>query len=246
MKKLLLSILTLALFLGCSQKADKKESNTYIVGTSAYYPPFEYMENNAIVGFDIELLKELSKQIGIELKFKNLGFHELIPALKNGKIDIIASAMSATKARKKSVDFSQPYYSTQNLYLKLKTNQTINSKADLNGKKIGIQSGTLQESTAKQIAGAITFAEEEMINSILALKSGKVDAVITDSSIGYIYLKKNEDLVEFFNEPDGSEGFCIAFKKAKYTKLIAKINKALQTLKSNGTYEKLLEKYDLK
>ncbi|EKR8071473.1 transporter substrate-binding domain-containing protein, partial [Campylobacter fetus] len=67
-----------------------------------------------------------------------------------------------------------------------------------------------------------------------------------DSSIGYGYLNKNKDLAEFLKEPDGSEGFSIAFDKNKHTDLVAKINQAVEELKSDGTYDKLLAKYDLK
>ena len=67
-----------------------------------------------------------------------------------------------------------------------------------------------------------------------------------DSSIGYGFLKKNPELEEFFKEIDGSEGFSMAFDKGKQADLIAKINAALEEMKKDGSYDKLLEKYDLK
>lgn len=78
----------------------------------------------------------------------------MIPALKSGKIDMIASAMSATDERRQSVDFTKPYYMSKNLYLKLKNNDSLQTKNDLEGKKIGVQLGTLQENTAKAIKNA--------------------------------------------------------------------------------------------
>ncbi len=255
MKKLLLSALALVMFLGCSEKTDKqnatsaetkKEANFFRVGTAANYPPFEYIDNTKMAGFDIDLMREIGKKIGVKFEFVNMSFDGLIPAVKGGKIDIIASAMSATDARRKSIDFSDAYYKTENLYLKKKGNDTIKSKQDLNGKKIGVQLGTVQEMAAKKIDGANVVPAEETVSLILALKSGKVDSVLFDSSIGYGYLKKNQDLVAFFNEPDGSEGFSIAFDKGKQNELIAKVNKAIKDLKADGTYDKLLKQYDLK
>lgn len=217
------------------------------IGTAANYPPFEFInDQNKITGFDIDLVQELSKRAGFEYKFVNMSFDGIIPALKAGKIDGVASAMSATDERRKSIDFTKSYYSTENIYLKKKSNNKITDKKSLKGKKIGAQLGTVQEIAAKDIDGAKVVPAEETVPLILGLKAGKMDAVILDSSIGYGYLKQNPDLVEFFKESDGSEGFSMAFDKGKHKELIEKINAALDEIKKDGTYDKLLEKYDLK
>ena len=89
------------------------------IGSEATFPPFEYIdENNKIVGFEIDLIAELSKRVGFSYKIENMAFDAIIPALKIGKIDIGLSGMSATDDRRKSIDFSKPYYKTQNLFLK--------------------------------------------------------------------------------------------------------------------------------
>lgn len=216
------------------------------VGTAANYPPFEYIDNqNKITGFDIDLIDALSKKIGFKYEIVNMSFDGLIAGLKAGKINAIISAMSATPDRIKAIDFTNSYYNTENLFIKRKNSQ-ITTKKDLINKGIGVQLGTVQEIAAKNIAGALVKPSEDIGTAILALKANKVDAVLVDSSIGYGYLKKNPDLVEFLKEPDGSEGFSIAFDKNKNKELIEKINKALLDLKQDGTYEKLLKKYDLK
>lgn len=217
------------------------------LGTAANYPPFEFInDQNKISGFDIDLVEALSKKVGFSYKFVNMSFDGLIAALKAGKIDGIASAMSATDDRRKSVDFTDSYYSTENIYLRKKGNASVSDKASLNGKKIGAQLGTVQETAAKEIKGAKLVPAEDTVPLILGLKAGKIDALVLDSSIGYGYLKQNPDLEEFYKEPDGSEGFSMAFDKGKQTELIAKINAALKELKQDGTYDKILEKYDLK
>ena len=191
------------------------------IGTAANYPPFEYVdEQNKITGFDMDLVAELAKRAGFEYKIVNMSFDGLIPALKTGKIDAVASAMSATDDRRKSVDFTQAYYATENIYLRAKGNDAI--------------------------AGAKVVPAEDPVPLIMGLKKGKIDAVVLDSSIGYGFLKKNPELEEFFKENDGSEGFSMAFDKGKQADLIAKINAALEEMKKNGSYDKLLEKYDLK
>ena len=203
------------------------------IGTAANYPPFEYVdEQNKITGFDMDLVAELAKRAGFEYKIVNMSFDGLIPALKTGKIDTVASAMSATDDRRKSIDFTQAYYATENIYLRAKGNDAIVSKDALNGKRVGVQQGTVQEIAANAIAGAKVVPAE--------------DAVVLDSSIGYGFLKKNPELEEFYKENDGSEGFSMAFDKGKQAGLIAKINAALDEMKKDGSYDKLLEKYDLK
>ena len=102
------------------------------IGTAANYPPFEYVdEQNKITGFDMDLVAELAKRAGFEYKIVNMSFDGLIPALKTGKIDAVASAMSATDDRRKSIDFTQAYYATENIYLRAKGNDAIASKESL-------------------------------------------------------------------------------------------------------------------
>ena len=220
-------LLATALMFGIANAKD-----VLVLGTNAEYPPFEFVdENTTITGFDIELVAELAKRAEVKYEILNMSFDGLIPALKSGKIDFIASAMSATDERRNAVDFTDAYYSTENLYVKRKADSSINSKDDLKGKKVAAQLGTVQEN---------------MTILFMSLKNSKVDAICVDSSVGYEYLKQNDDLAEFFTEPDGSEGFSFAFDKGKYPEVIAKFNAALEEVKKDGTYDKLLEKYNLK
>lgn len=242
MKSFFKFIVAVCVAVGFSHAADVLR-----VGTNAAYPPFEFIdEQNKIAGFDMDLIDALSKKVGFEYKIVNMSFDGLIPALKAGKIDAVAAAMSATPERIKAVSFTKPYYTTENLFIKQAKNGDLTSKQNLEGKKIAVQLGTVQEIAARTIKGVKVMANEDIFAAIMALKNGKVDAVLVDSSIGYGYLNKNEDLAEFLKEPDGSEGFSIAFDKDKHTDLIAKINQAVEELKNDGTYDKLLEKYNLK
>lgn len=235
--------ISISLFLVASLNA----ADVLKIGTNATYPPFEYVDQSSkITGFDIDLVDELSKRLGFKYEFINMGFDALIPALKSGKIDAITAAMSATPQRIKAVDFTKAYYTTENLFIKKSDNTDIKSKSDLKGKKIGVQLGTVQEIAAREIKESKTVPTKDIFNSIMALKNGKIDVVLVDTSIGYGYLNKNSDLVEFLKEPDGSEGFSIAFDKNKHTDLINKINQEVEKMKQDGTYDKLLKKYELK
>lgn len=221
-------------------------ANTLKVGTSPNYPPFEFIDNNnKISGFDIDLLDEISKRTGFKYELVSIGFDALIPALKSGKIDIAASAMSATPQRMKAIDFTKSYFFTENLYIKRANDASLKTKDDLKGKKLSAQLGTVQEMAANETTAKVV-AMEDVAASIMALKANKVDAVVVDSLVGYGYLKNNPDLVEFFKENDGSEGFSMAFDKNKHKELIEKFNKAIDEIKADDTFDKLLTKYELK
>ncbi|QKF64206.1 basic amino acid ABC transporter substrate-binding protein [Campylobacter corcagiensis] len=217
------------------------------VGTNANFPPFEYLdENNTITGFDIELVDVLSKKVGFDYEIVNMGFDGLIPALKSGKIDMVASGMSATEARKKAADFTDSYFVTENVFIKRASDDSIKTKDDIKAKSVGTQLGTVQEIAIRELKGIKPVTMEDPITVILALKNGKIDAAVFDTSVAYGYIKENPELVEFHKEPDGSEGFSFAFNKGKKTELVSKINDALRELKEDGTFDKLLDKYNLK
>ncbi|EAL52859.1 basic amino acid ABC transporter substrate-binding protein [Campylobacter upsaliensis] len=224
---------------------DSNASLSLRVGTAPNYKPFDYKEDAKLTGLDIDLVNEIAKREGIELTWVEMSFDGLIPALKTGKIDMIASAMSATEDRRKSVDFSDVYYTTKNLYIKKKDNEVLNSKEDLEGKIIGVQLGTLQEPAAKAIKDTKVQSNESLSVVIMELKEGKIDAVVADKDVSTGYLKENADLIGFFEEEDGSEGFSFAFDKDKQKEAIEKFNKGLKDLKADGTYDQILTKYEL-
>lgn len=252
-----LKVLALGLvlfFIGCGDSTNKKSAANstseagkeivYKVGSSADYPPFEYLdEKNQIVGFEMDLLNEITKKTGIKFDVANMNFDGLISALKTGKIDIAISGMSATDERRKSVDFTKPYYFSENLFIRKKGSDV--NKDNLMGKKISAQVGTLQEEAARQITNQ-SIPAENVAAAIMSLKADKIDVVLTDSPIGIEYLKQNPDLEEFLRVPDGTEGFAMAFNKGKHTDLIKKIDGAIDELQKSGEFDKMLDKYGLK
>ena len=118
MKKLLIVIM-MAVFgiVSCGNKNEvKKDTKKLVVGTDGVFPPFGYIENGELIGFDIDLIKQIGKDLGYEIEMKVQPFDALIPSLKAGKLDAIISGMSATEERKKSVDFTDEYFKTDNCF----------------------------------------------------------------------------------------------------------------------------------
>lgn len=158
---------------------------------------------------------------------------------------MIASAMSATDERRQSVDFTKPYYMSKNLYLKLKNNDSLQTKNDLEGKKIGVQLGTLQENTAKAIKNAQVQSNKDLNIAVLALKNNKIDAIVADQDTAKGFLAENPELVSFYQETDGGEGFSFAFDKKKQKDIIEIFNKGIDEAKTDGFYDTLIKKYEL-
>lgn len=255
MKKFLTAFLVafIGLFLTACQntKTENNTSNeanatlTLKIGTAPNYKPFNYKQDSKLTGFDTDLVEEIAQKNGIEIVWVETNFDGLIPTLKAGKIDMIASAMSATDERRQSVDFTKPYYMSKNLYIKLKNNETLQTKTDLEGKKIGVQLGTLQENTAKAIKDAQVQSNKDLNIAVLALKNNKIDAIVADQDTAKGFLAENPDLVSFYQETDGGEGFSFAFDKDKQKEVIEIFNKGIDEAKANGFYDSLVKKYEL-
>ena len=229
------------------KEQDQENKKVLIVGTNSNYKPFSYIGMSfEPIGFEIDLINAIAQKAGFEYEIKDMNFDKIISSIQDESIDIGLSSISITDERKALVDFSHPYFQTKTVYLKNANNDEIKDKESLNGKIVSAQKETVFEKIASSIEGAQIEPFNTPDVGIMNLKQNKVDAIILDLIVANDYLGKNKDLVKFFEEGDGTEGFGIAFAKGKNEALIAKINEALEELKSDGTYDNLLTKYHLK
>ena len=257
MKKKTLVWLVLALFTvalgiaGCGgeKKADNAGKKVVRVGAEMTFPPFEFQDEKSkdYVGFDMDLARALAKEMGMELEIQSMGFDALIPALDSGTIDMIASGVSITPERQQKVAFSAPYYKSGLSILVKNENTTIKNFKDLEGKKIAVQIGTTSAEEARKIPGAVVREFNGVPETFMELKAGGVDAVVNDLPVNQYYLGQFEKKGDAFaklatTELKNAEDYGIAVAK-KNTELAGKVNKALETLKANGEYDKLYQKW---
>lgn len=228
-------------------KVDKiKKAGQLVVGTSADYPPYEFHKsisgNDNIVGFDIEIAKEIAKDLGVKLVIKDMDFKGLLNALESGNIDMVLAGMTPTDERKQSVDFSNIYYkAAQTLVVRTEDKDKIKTIEDLNGKGLGVQKGSIQEDMAKnQLPKAEPKALGKISDIALALKTKKIDAAIIESPVASSYVNANKDLiisdVKLKTEDAGS---AVAVKKGEQD-FVDAINKTLDKLASNKTIDKMV------
>ena len=217
----------------------------YVVGTNASFPPFEYVEEGEIVGFDIDLVKEIAELQGFEVEFRDISFDSLIPGLASGSLDMVAAGMTITEARKEVVAFSDPYYSA---------NQSVlvheESEEDLTvlfgSNDVGVQTGTTGDTWVrdKLIERDILTGELRNYDSyvfvIRDLANKNIDAAVLDKPVAETYSKDNP--VKVVAEVITGEEYGIAVGKNNQA-LLEEINAGLAKVIENGTMDELIEKY---
>lgn len=221
-------------------------AKTYIVGTSADFPPFEYVEGGKYVGFDMELIQNIAKLEGFDVQIRDMAFDSLIPALRAGVIDIAIAGMSITPERQQNVDFSNPYWSADQDVI-------VNEKSDYSltvlfgNHKIGVQTGTtgdLWVTDNIEKPGIIKSGDlvryQSFIYALQALMNGEVDAVVLDSPVAERFAKSKP--VKIVAVIMTGEEYGIAVRKGN-TELLDKINAGLAKLKNSDTMASLIDKY---
>ena len=237
---LLVAMLMVSVLVGCGSG---KDENVLRVGTNAEFPPFEYVgDDGEPDGFDIALIKAIGEKIGYEVVVENMEFTSLVGAIGT-KIDVAIAGMTIDEERLQSVDFSDPYYDAIQ-YVIVPEGSDIKTAADLEGKKIGVQLGTTGDYAVEEIEGATAAQYNKGVDAVNDLLNGRVDCVIIDKNPALVFESEYEGIVALPGDQFdfGVEQYAIALPKGD-TELAGKINKALEELKEDGTYDKLVQQY---
>ena len=258
-KRILCLALALVMLMGFAA-CGKKENDTLSVATNAEFEPFESLDKDGnLIGFDIELMNAIGEKIGREIKFDNMEFDGVVAAVSGGTCDAAISGLTINAKRSKSVDFCNAYYSGAAQILivaaddKHYTGET-KEKLDEQLKKqtIGVCTGFTGQAYAegdeewgfKKIEGAKVKIYENISLAIADLKNDVINAIIMDDSTAKEAAKQNKNDVKVIDIPLTVEEYGIAVEKGN-TELKDEINKAFAELKEDGTYDKLLTKYEL-
>jgi glutamine transport system substrate-binding protein len=215
------------------------------IGTDAAYAPFESLDGDKIVGFDVDLLEAVMEEAGLEYKMKNTGWEPLFIALQNEEVDAGISAITINDERKKTYDFSSPYFESINMIL-AKEGTSIKSAKDLEGKKVSVQNGTTGQEALEKMFGASEDIKKFDNNTlaIQALLNGEVEAVVADNAVVQEYAKNNPDkkLVTITDKENfESEFYGIIFPKDGDHQ--EEVNKALKKVIEGGKYAEIYKKW---
>jgi polar amino acid transport system substrate-binding protein len=222
-------------------------SNTLTIGVDSTYPPMESINSSGqFVGFDIDMGNMIAKDLGKKAVWKTIVFSNIFNDLNKDDYDIIISSVTITPQREKIDDFSVPYLNAGEVLIVKKTNTSadniIETAADFDGKKIGVQSGTTDLTAAMKLFPAnLVVQYPSNIPALADLQDGKIDAIITDLPDAIGVIQANQDL-RIATNPLDKEYYGIVFRKNE-TQLESQINGILTNFQNEGILQQLTNKW---
>ncbi|GGB48530.1 glutamine ABC transporter substrate-binding protein GlnH [Lentibacillus populi] len=221
---------------------DLKDEYTVVSDTS--FVPFEFKEDGEYVGFDIELIKAIAAEAGFKINLETTNFDGIIPGLQTGQFDIAIAGISITEDRAKKIDYSDAYYQSGLRIGVAVDNDSIKGIEDLEGKTIATRLGSTSAAyIEKNIDGAEANQYEQLDQAYLAVENGSADAILYDApNVAYYIKTKGEDSLKMVGDLYQAEDYGIAIAKGN-DELVKAINEALATLKENGKYDEIHEKW---
>lgn len=220
------------------------EKEVYTVATDNGYVPFEFIdeETGELVGFDIDLMNALAEEAGIEIEYETLEFDGIVAGISSGRFDIAIAGMTITEERQESIDFTQPYYEAGLILAVRDDNEEIKSIEDVDGKVVATRTGSTSETYLKEHTDAIPEAFPQIIEGYQNVLAGRADAVLYDLPNVLFYSEQEaEGRLKTVGEKLTGEEYGIAFPKGSELRDV--IDEALTTLKENGTYDDIYEKW---
>lgn len=261
----LAAMMTMSL-VGCSSSGDNgesgeaadklqqiKDSGVLKVGTSAEYSPYEFHKvvdgEDKIVGFDDFIVQEIAKDMGVKVEYTDMDFDGLLGALQADKVDIVLAGMTPNEERKKSVDFSEIYYTNSNVCIVAKGKEdSIKSSDDLKKLKVGVQKGTTQ---ADYVTGDLGITNATQLKKIpdlmLELQNGKIDVIVTGKAVAQINVKnyKNVAIGNTTVGDEVAETAAAAIKKSDdkvdNTAFLKSVNDTIATLEKEGKIDEFMQ-----
>jgi len=160
-----------------------KKRGKLIVGTDATWPPWEWVMGDKIVGWDIDIAREIAKALGVQLEIRDMRFAGLLEAVRRGDVDLAISAITWTSEREEALEFSMPYYLESIVVVTKAARTDINKVEDLYGKTVGVQIGTTHEEWAaenleKPGKASVRRYDKVYPYMVEVLRRGDVDAII--------------------------------------------------------------------
>jgi polar amino acid transport system substrate-binding protein len=221
-----------------------KQTTAIKVATDATFPPFETIDEQTKqpVGFDIDLMDAVAAKAGFKIEWVNTGFDAVTSGVSQCQYDAAAAAITITDERKQHALFSDPYIKAGQIITVQIGNTAIKSKDDLMGRKIGAQLGTTGEIEAKAIPNADVRSYDSYDLAFLDLINGQIDAVIADYPTALGFIGQHADKIATAGDVFTNESYGVMVCKSNQ-ELVDKINKAIAALQSDGTIQKLEQKW---
>lgn len=229
--------LCLLLLSACKKEGSEEDQTALVVITSPDNAPFEFKNTakggDEIIGFDMDLVKKLGERLGRPIKVIESDFSALMPSLQSGRADMVISTLGATDERRKSVDFSDPYYQNKSALL-VREDSSIDSEKSLSSKVLGVQTGSAHETAGytwvKTIPQLSIVSLTKVGELVQELKNARIDAIRTEGETARQIAASTPGLKVVFLQIPG-EDLVIAFPKG--SPWVKVVNEKLKMMKKD-------------
>lgn len=224
-----------------------KEKGEFVLGLDENFPPMGFKdEKGDIVGFDVDIAKEVTSRLGVKLKLQPINWDAKEQELNTGKIDCIWNGFTITEERKKNVLFTAPYMKNRQVLIVMNDSKAI-KPADLEGKKLGLQAAS---SAADALAGSAEFKGKlkevvefkDNMTALMDLEKGGIDAVLMDEIVARYYITMKNKGYKVLGEELASEEYGIGFRKND-TQLTQKVQETLNAMAKDGKLAEISNKW---
>ena len=227
-----------------ADELDKIKSNGVMkVAVSGVFPPFSFVnDKNEVVGFDVDISNEIAKRLGVKAEIVRTPFDGIIAGLVTGRYNAVIGSMAITPERQKAVDFVGPYYHS-GIGVFVKEGSSYKTVEALNGKNIGVILGETSEKWAREQNQFAVRTYKGLPEMLIDLKSGRVDAIVSDDIVVYVAIKNNNEKIQQIKDerlPKFDIGMAI---RKQNPELAAAMKKALEDMMADGTYEAISKKW---
>ncbi|MBB5320118.1 transporter substrate-binding domain-containing protein [Marinobacter oulmenensis] len=220
-------------------------AETLRVVTDPSFVPFEMMdqETGKMIGFDMEIIREVADRAGFEIDLNTMDFNGIIPALQTGNVDIAIAGITITDEREEIVDFSDPYYDS-GLRILVRQGSDVDELSDLEGMKVGTKIGSTSYdylmANLDEDDGVTPYPGSS--DMYMALMSQAIDAVFYDApNVGYFARTKGDGKVTTVGPLYEGQQYGIALVEG--SEWVDEVNEALASIKEDGTYKTIYEKW---
>ncbi len=251
MKKLLVALIVIALGVGVffwfkKTGEAKPLSDTLIVGTSADFPPFSFRgPDDQIIGFDIDVVKEVAKRLDKKVEIQDKPFTILIPQIELGQIHAIAAGMTPTPERRNVVRFSKVYLSSNPLLIVTRASDApIETIEDLNGKEVIVNTGYTADLFMSDKPVQL-LRLPKVSDALLALEQGKGDAYVTARFTLQPYIPEGDTRFRTKRIMETDEQNALAFSLLLPEEFVAEAQQALDDMEADGTLEAFKHKWNV-
>src|SRR5690606_8267512 len=223
------------------------EVRKIVVGLDDNFPPMGFRdEKNQLVGFDIDLAREATKRLGMEVEFKSIDWSAKEAELNGKRVDVLWNGLTITEERKKNIAFTAPYMANHQIIVGA-ADSPVQTKADLAGRVVGAQDGSSAiDAINKDQAVAASLKELKLfgdtVTALMDLSAGRLAAVVLDEVVGRYLAGKRAGQYRVLEENFGTEDYGVGLRKED-TELLAKIDQTLDAMKKDGTAARIAHQW---